>query len=527
MTANDQAKRITSAVVVKWLLHHEQIERFKYINEKIDRMEARHNTSDLFKSVMSVFKQSAHEVDSVVAFWDDDDLKDQIVNADKMGKSIPFRELRALLKLQTVVKLWIAKKNFLAKNAKFENDDDKNDSDMLFTTLKTYHARAQTRLLEINKLEIDEQFKEFCTKLKKTKTNPGFPIKMFGRKYGNVAKRYMYFSDDFNYIQYKPNRWTTSSIELKSIYEISKGVSKYDYQNAKITHNAWCFHLKSLEGRVYDFEALSANHSKTLYNGFKRLIKLFYGDSPFYIDKNGIPRRAGASIISNCLNTKEKSSSLHMSKADTERYRYAIRMLKSEYASWESERKKEQDEWEKVEEARILEDRAQLKRQEEDDVRINKVKLLKKSGNKDVIAAPEIGNQSLEKSESVGKAPVLKGTPERKGTPEGKGLIGKAQSSSKDDASDDDASDDDASDDDASDEDASGNEDSSYEDASEYVSDASEDDLSDEDASEDEASDDASEDDASDDDLSDEDASEEEEQEEGEEEEEEEEEEED
>ena len=480
LTSNEQSKSITSVVVVRWLLQHEQKARFEYINEKIDRMEARHNTSNLFKSVMSVFKQASHEEDSVVAFWDDDDLKEQIVGSGRIGKAIPFRELRALLKLQTVVKLWIAKKNFFLKNAKLGNEDEKNDNDMVFSTLKAYHARAQTRLLEINRSEVDEHFKEFCTKLTRTKTNPGFPVKMFGRKYGNVAKRNIYFSDDLNYIQYKPSRWNTSSIELKSIYEISKGLSSHDYQHAKITHMAWCFHLKSLQGRTFDFEALSAHHSKTLYNGFKRLIKLLYGNSPFYIDKNGIPFRAGASIISNCLSSKEKTSQ-HLSKADMERHRYAIRALKSEYASWESERKKEQDEWEKVEEARMLEDRMQLNSQVEDELRINKHKLSKRAGNKDVVPGPAIGNQSLEIIESVGKAPVLEGTPEVR--------VITALSGSKDDASDDDASDDDASDDDASDDDAS------------------DDDASDEDASDEDSSDeDASDEDASDEDASDEDA---------------------
>jgi hypothetical protein len=117
LTVSD-TKKLTSTIVVKWLLNHEQIERFKYINQKMDRLEARHNTSDLFKSVLSVFKPSAQEADNVVAFWDDDDLNDQLVKGGGMGKSIPFRELRALLKLQTVVKLYIAKKNFFAKNSK-------------------------------------------------------------------------------------------------------------------------------------------------------------------------------------------------------------------------------------------------------------------------------------------------------------------------------------------------------------------------------------------------------------------------
>ena len=80
---------------------------------------------------------------------------------------------------------------------------------------------------------------------------------------------------------------------------------------------------------------------------------LFFTQAPFYIDKNGIPRRAGSSIIKNALqdavdttvdptpsnptttsnhNNKRKDSTV--SEADRMRYRAAVRKLKTEYGEW-------------------------------------------------------------------------------------------------------------------------------------------------------------------------------------------------
>lgn len=67
-----------------------------------------------------------------------------------------------------------------------------------------------------------------------------------------------------------------------------------------------------------------------------------YTQAAFYIDKQGIPRRACPSIIKFALESKEETAGPRLtSEADRERYRTALQALKHEYSKWNQQLKME------------------------------------------------------------------------------------------------------------------------------------------------------------------------------------------
>lgn len=153
---------------------------------------------------------------------------------------------------------------------------------------------------------------------------------------------------DCKAITYVTSKWSPRrTFEIKQIYKVAKHLSTNVYPKARPKHKNWCFHLHLLrarEGVFLDFEPLSHADARILLYGFTRLSKLSSSQSPFYIDKLGVPSRAVASIVRTSLkeDTPKAHSDLEMrkykgckSEADLMRFRAAIRGLSAEYAAWD------------------------------------------------------------------------------------------------------------------------------------------------------------------------------------------------
>jgi len=153
---------------------------------------------------------------------------------------------------------------------------------------------------------------------------------------------------DCKAITYVTNKWSPRrTFEIKQIYKVVKHLSTNVYPKARPKHKNWCFHLHLLrarEGVFLDFEPLSHADARILLYGFTRLSKLSWSQSPFYIDKLGVPSRAVASIVRTSLkeDTPKAHSDLEMrkykgckSEADLMRFRAAVRGLSAEYAAWD------------------------------------------------------------------------------------------------------------------------------------------------------------------------------------------------
>jgi len=198
------------------------------------------------------------------------------------------------------------------------------------------------RLRESN----DEKFNAFINDI-----NNGLSVEMFSKTFGTLRLRIIKFDSSYSSIVYKTSDWMPhTAVKINDICEVKKGLSGYKYSQVISAHKAWCFHLVVLGGKLIDIQAEDGHRARELFLGFKRLVQLFFTQSPFFIDKDGFPRRAGPSVIKCALmaynnhavedvdkqNDHQNDKNVrYSSEADRSRYRNAIRMLKSEYDEWE------------------------------------------------------------------------------------------------------------------------------------------------------------------------------------------------
>jgi hypothetical protein len=96
-------------------------------------------------------------------------------------------------------------------------------------------------IIAVKKLHAERHFHKFCETMLK-----GVEVLMFGRKYGDLTKRKIYFDEDLLHFCYVVQGVQPKKHPLNEIYKVSTGVSGYPYEKARPTHKSWCFHLAKL-----------------------------------------------------------------------------------------------------------------------------------------------------------------------------------------------------------------------------------------------------------------------------------------
>ena len=333
--------------VFRLLKYNELARDIRRIREQYNAKEENPKISNanLLSVVSNLFFKSAEELKSqsksVNDYWDNTD-DNQWLDLDILPQ---------VLILQRTFRVWISLGKVRA-NKKEVVKGSKELTILRQSAVRQWLAVQYFLNLEINKDDNDEKFYSFIREI-----SQGLTIQMFSKTFGALKRRTLKFDSTFTAISYQTSEWMPpSTVKLNSIYDVKKGLSGYKYSQLINAHKAWCFHLYLLGGKVIDIQAEDGQQARDLFQGFKRLVLLFSSQSPFYIDKNGIPRRAGASIIKQVLSLNSdpskdtKEAKAAASEADKMRYRNAIRLLKIEYEEWHKkahlEQRKEEEEQE-------------------------------------------------------------------------------------------------------------------------------------------------------------------------------------
>lgn len=307
------SQKDSSYIIARWLGRIELQKKFKEIERQYGVL---HQETSIF----DIFSTENAERQEIARFWDED-------------QAIPPKVLMSVLRIQATFRIWSSLKKLRnIKRIKHGSEDQVLQTQLVFRRWLTSHHIAKNIAHRENDLK---NFEKFCRKIK-----DGYEVIIYSRKRGQAWKRKMTFNSDFSAIIFSTSLMGKKSLRTTSLYDVKKGPSGYFYPLARPTHKVWCFHLFVLGKSHLDMEACSAEDFKELHAGFKTLITLHMTRSPFYIDENGVPRRAGPSIIDYVLKNKNCRS-----EADHMRYAEALRQLKSEYKTWNTTYIDERKEW--------------------------------------------------------------------------------------------------------------------------------------------------------------------------------------
>ena len=213
------------------------------------------------------------------------------------GKEIDEMQLKqeflAANVIQTRVRLWLIARQSTANNKIRKQNETKNIIILQAGIRRWLDCHLQDRLVDREKK--DASFDKFCLTMKE-----GIRIGMYSRKYGNLNTRFIQFDDKRERLVWTISAKATKSVPLRSLFKAGRGLSGYGYA-APPRNAGFCFHVVCAGGRALDFEAEAHKDSIFLLDGFQRLILMMDGTSSFYINDNGLPYRAGPSVINNAI----------------------------------------------------------------------------------------------------------------------------------------------------------------------------------------------------------------------------------
>jgi hypothetical protein len=299
-------KSDSNYLIAKWISQSE-------LKQKIAQITKRHLRANAESSIFgALLPFDDIERSAVDEFWDSNDT------------GVPLKTLIAVLTLQATFRMWLALKKLRnVKSIKFGAEENI----LLGQTAVRRWLAVQEVARKVKEREVMmTNFANFCKKLR-----TGYEVIIFSKKHGQAWKRKISFSKDLKCLMYPTSSVLKKKIPLGGLYEVRKGMSGYFYPLARPQHKLWCLHILHLVGKRVDIECLSANEFREVYYGLRMMILLHISRSPFYIDGNGIPRRAGPSIIEYVVDSKVKGC---RSEADRVRFEEALRQLNGEYQVW-------------------------------------------------------------------------------------------------------------------------------------------------------------------------------------------------
>jgi hypothetical protein len=286
------------------------------------------NPYDPFPAVTRAITGKEVNTDLVENYWNSN-------LTDTLG--IGSHAVKAALVIQTIIRGYLYLKQ-LRDSWKVGASNDERTV-LIQSAVTRWKVRRSVLQLARDKAQIERNFNEFCRIMRST----GMMVSMFGRKYGNLERRRIRFNNEMTDLIYDVGKFNRRYVPLTQIYHAQKGSSGYPYGDARPTKKSYCFHLIQLGGRRYDFECDALADCNFLVRGFQRLIMLVYSAAPFYIDKYGIPRRAGSSVVNSALSKSFVGKKGSRSSADLLRFREAVKALKLEYNDWQRKYEKERE----------------------------------------------------------------------------------------------------------------------------------------------------------------------------------------
>ena len=316
--------------VAKWLLQTELKRDIIERNAMIEKFFSKRNSKNMFSKIFAS-RKGQDEVDD---YWQD--RPDFLSSSERTPQ-----EIAAIMTIQATIRFW-------KKLAVFKENQKKGGRNMetvliVQSAIRRFYSKAIAKEIETVQTDQRNAFKQFCMKLK-----VGIEMLQFSKDLGRPVTAKMLLSSDLNGLVMKFSRFSSQTISIKEMYQIKKGPSGFDYVSAKPSHTQWCFHIFLLSGESIDFEALNGEDFKIIFLGMQHIHLHAYTQAAFYIDKQGMPRRACPSIIKFALESKEETAGPRLaSVADRERYRTALKALKHEYSKWDHQLKAEKMKWNK------------------------------------------------------------------------------------------------------------------------------------------------------------------------------------
>lgn len=288
------------------------------------------------KSVFDLFTgrgvNEEEEQQKALDYWDDN---------VKLFKKYTEEQIKAVYIIQQAFQAWLLLKR-LRTQWKITSSAGKTDNGAFVqNSIRMWLAKRELSRQAKEYQETDAAFVAFCKKI-----STGVTLRMFGKTYGKAYDREIKFNESCTAITFKASTFNVREIPLATIYAVKQGFSGYDYTYAKPIKKSLCFHFRCLGGRVYDFEASSRDDFNQYLKGFQHLQELVYTQACFFVDANGIPRRAGPSAIQSALDRKAKGPKSFKSEAQEMNFRLAVDTLKKEYDLWQKEKAREYREFE-------------------------------------------------------------------------------------------------------------------------------------------------------------------------------------
>jgi hypothetical protein len=284
--------------------------------------------SDPYGAITGLFSGTeSGNTDVIENYWDK-----SMTDTFGMGE----RAFRAALSIQVVIRGYLYLKRL--REAWDVGTTGLDRTLLIQSAVTRWRFRMNTVELARKKISIEKKFHLFCVRM----YEEGFNLRMFSKKYGTAADRKVYFDDEMTEFVYDVGKFSTKRIPLNEIYQVQKGLSGYPYDVQPI-RKAYCFHFVRLGGRRYDFECSSLDECNEFVSNFHRMILLVYTAAPFYVDKHGIPRRAGPSVIKYALQKSFVGPKGSRSEADLLRFRDAVSSLRTEYDDWQRHYEQERE----------------------------------------------------------------------------------------------------------------------------------------------------------------------------------------
>lgn len=310
--------------------------------------------TSFFSSLLETKADLRHQqYQAVNSYWDEDRSDGKTTNLEEHSK-FPYSRHQQLIYEDNLINILILQKTFRTwlylRRFKRQRQLLNKSTAMIVlrqAVVRRWLAIQSFMQMEENKNASDQRFCSFIKHI-----HDGLRVEMFSKTFGDLRRRRITFDSSFHSLVYKTSKWMPpTTIALNSVCDVKKGLSGYKYAQLIRAHKAWCFHLVILGGKVVDLQAEDGQQAKELFLGFKKLILLFFTQSPFYIDKRGVPRRCGPSIIKHALRLSSSTSASAsageaeddeaarrvISEADRMRYRAALRMLRAEYEEWDKQ----------------------------------------------------------------------------------------------------------------------------------------------------------------------------------------------
>lgn len=268
------------------------LKQIKERDEKEKKEEKEKATANIF-SLGTFFggkaKKPKEKDMEVYKYWN---LPESAIPCDHLDEEM---KIATIILIQCKIRAWLAYRPPDLKSEAYKSAMLKSVT-VCQSAIRRFLVSTKVQQDIAKRHEDHKYFDELCFLL----ADSGIDIIMFSKKYGTMKQRKFKFDKDRRYIVYETSKmskvFSMNKLEVRSFYNITKGISGYRY-STKPKALGRCFSIHLTGGKCKDFQAIDVDQFNMLWSGLSRLIQYMNGQSPFYVDETGKPRRAGPSII--------------------------------------------------------------------------------------------------------------------------------------------------------------------------------------------------------------------------------------